>query len=289
MLVLGAGLLVAACAALIFSLDLVRPIEVRPAVFGRRPATGGPAAGIAVGNDVRSLGRFRLLTAAALIAKAERNLALAGHRPGWTLRRLMLAKVWLSAITGFCMVLVWSADPSSRSLVMGVVATGFAFFVPDLLLDGRARERQAQIERELPDLLDQTLIAIESGMSFESALSRVGQSGSGPLAGELVRTLQDMRLGMSRRAAYNALADRTSIEDLKRFCKQIVQAEEFGVSTSALVRNLAKEMRAKRRFRAEEAAQKLPVKMVFPLVACFLPVLFVVNLYPAIHNMAEFF
>jgi len=290
MLLVGTVLLLAACASLFVSLGLVQVSQLgvgKPT--RRRSASASFDGGIAVGNDVRTLGRLRLLTAPTLIAKAERNLALAGHRPGWTLRRLMLVKVWIAAFTGLLMATVWGSDPSSRALVTGVIALGFAFFIPDLLLSGRARARQEEIERELPDLLDQTLIAIESGMSFEGALARVGKSGSGPLAAEFVRTLQDMRLGMSRRAAYNALAERTSIDDLKRFCKQVVQAEEFGVSTSTLIRNLANEMRLKRRFRAEEAAQKLPVKMVFPLVACFLPVLFVVNLYPAIHSMGEFF
>jgi tight adherence protein C len=288
MLLLGAVLLLGACASLLVSLDLVQP-RLTGRESRRRREPSPRSTGIAVTNDLESLGRLRLLTISSLTVKAERNLALAGHRPGWTLRRMMLAKVWLAATVGLLMVLMFGAAPSGRLLVFGLLAAGFAFFVPDLLLDGRARERQERIEREIPDLLDQTLIAIESGMSFEGALSRVGHSGTGPLAEELVRTLQDMRLGMSRRAAYDAMAERTSIEDLKRFCKQVVQAEEFGVSTSTLIRNLAKEMRMKRRFRAEEAAQKLPVKMVFPLVVCFLPVVFVVNLYPAIHNLVEFF
>ncbi|MCW2769901.1 MAG: secretion system protein [Aeromicrobium sp.] len=288
MLLLGAVLLLGACVSLLVSLDLVQ-LGLAGRESRRRRETSPRSTGIAVTNDLESLGRLRLLTISSLTLKAERNLALAGHRPGWTLRRMMLAKVWLAAGVGFVFLLMFGADHSGRMLVFGLLAVGFAFFVPDLLLDGRARERQERIEREIPDLLDQTLIAIESGMSFEGALARVGHSGSGPLAEELVRTLQDMRLGMSRRAAYHAMAERTSIEDLKRFCKQVVQAEEFGVSTSTLIRNLAKEMRLKRRFRAEEAAQKLPVKMVFPLVACFLPVVFVVNLYPAIHSLIEFF
>ena len=156
-----------------------------------------------------------------------------------------------------------------------------AFFGPDMWLDRRAKERQKQIERDLPDVLDQTVIALESGLSFEAALARISDNGSGPLAEEFKRTLQDMRLGMSRRAAYRALSDRTSVEDVKRFCKQIVQAEEFGVSMASVVRNRAKDMRVKRRYRAEEIAQKIPVKIIFPLAVCFMPVLFAVILYPS--------
>jgi tight adherence protein C len=96
-----------------------------------------------------------------------------------------------------------------------------------------------------------------------------------------------MQLGMSRRAAYNELAERTSSEDLKRFCKQITQAEEFGVSVAQVVRNLAKEMRIKRKYRAEEMAQKIPVKMIFPLATCFMPVLFIIILFPVGYGLAQ--
>jgi tight adherence protein C len=287
MLLIGTLLVLAACALLFVSLGLTRPKKVTSLGTWRRAKSASTTASIFVENDAESLGRLRVLTVPTLIAKAERNIALAGHKAGWTLQRLMLAKVFLATGAGFVTFLVWSAGPSGRGFALLVLVTALAFFFPDLWLNSRAQERQQQIQRELPDLLDQTIIAIESGMSFEGALARVGQRGSGPLAEEFVRTLQDMRLGMSRRAAYHALADRTSIEDLKRFCKQVIQAEEFGVSTASLVRNLANEMRIKRRFRAEEAAQKLPVKMIFPLVTCFFPVLFVVILFPAFYGLGQ--
>jgi len=95
-----------------------------------------------------------------------------------------------------------------------------------------------------------------------------------------------MRLGMSRRAAYQAFSERTTVEDVQRFCKQILQAEEFGVSMSTVVRNRASDMRIKRRYRAEEIAQKIPVKIIFPLATCLMPVLFIVILYPTFSQMA---
>jgi tight adherence protein C len=287
MLILGAALILGACWLLFVSLGLTAPAIVPTGAAWRRKQAPSRSTSVFVENDVASLGRFRVLTVPTLIAKAERNIALAGHRAGWTLRRLMLVKVIAASSVGFVFFLLWSSAPSGRGFALFLLATACAFFFPDLWLSSRAKERQLAIERELPDLLDQVIIAIESGMSFEGALARVGERGRGPLAEEFVRTLQDMRLGMSRRAAYDALADRTSIADLKRFCKQVVQAEEFGVSTATLVRNLAKEMRVKRRFRAEEAAQKLPVKMIFPLVTCFFPVLFVVILFPAFYGLGQ--
>jgi len=288
MLILGTALVLAACSMLFVSLGLTAPRQlVSPGMPWRRVSRSSDPTPFFVENDAASIGRLRLLTVPTLIAKAERNIALSGHKAGWTLRRLMLVKVFSATGAGFLMFIVWSTSPSGRGFAMFVLVTGIAFFFPDLWLNSRAKERQQQIERDLPDLLDQVIIAIESGMSFEGALARVGQRGRGPLAEEFVRTLQDMRLGMSRRTAYNALADRTSTVDLKRFCKQVIQAEEFGVSTATLVRNLANEMRIKRRFRAEEAAQKLPVKMIFPLVTCFFPVLFVVVLFPAFYGISQ--
>jgi tight adherence protein C len=288
MVILGAALILGACWLLFVSLGLTAPRQIVPiGTSWRRKQSPSPSASIFVENDAASLGRLRVLTVPTLIDRAERNIALAGHKAGWTLRRLMLVKVIAACSVGFVFFLLWGTAPSGRGFAIFVLATAAAFLFPDLWLSSRAKERQLAIERELPDLLDQVIIAIESGMSFEGALARVGERGRGPLSEEFMRTLQDMRLGMSRRAAYQALADRTSIADLKRFCKQIVQAEEFGVSTATLVRNLATEMRVKRRFRAEEAAQKLPVKMIFPLVTCFFPVLFVVILFPVFYGLGQ--
>ncbi|MET0822091.1 MAG: type II secretion system F family protein [Aeromicrobium sp.] len=288
MLLLGSTFVLAACVLLAVSLGVTVP---RPSVpqgrSWRRAGQTSSVSTIFVENDLASIGRLRVVTVPFLIARAERNIALAGHRAGWTLRRLMLTKVSAAIVAGVLTLSLWASSPSGRGFALFALLTALAFFFPDLWLSSRAKERQLEIERELPDLLDQVIIAIESGMTFEGALARVGQRGHGPLAQEFVRTLQDMRLGMSRRAAYNALADRTSVADLRRFCKQVIQAEEFGVSTATLVRNLAAEMRTKRRFRAEEAAQKLPVKMIFPLVVCFFPVLFLVVLFPAFYGIGQ--
>lgn len=289
MLIIGTLLVFGAVALLFVALDLVRP-EMVPTSFRRRNApVRSSGSSVFVANDPESMGRLRVLTVPFLVEKAERNIALAGYKAGWSLRRLMVVKAGAGATVGFAMFMFFSADPSGRRLLMALGATALAFFYPDIWLSGRAQDRQQQIERELPDILDQTVIAIESGLSFEAALSRVADAGTGPLAEEFRRTLQDMRLGMTRRAAYHALADRTSMDDLKRFCKQIIQAEEFGVSMATVVRNLAKEMRIKRRYRAEEIAQKIPVKIIFPLAFCFMPVLFVIILYPSLRGLIAAF
>lgn len=222
------------------------------------------------------------------LAAYERTLQLGGRPYGWTPATVVRVKTILTlvlSVTAFLLVVV--PEPGTMRIVLWIAITFMAFVAPDVIISGRATERQAAIELALPDVLDQVTIAIESGMGFEAALTRVGLAGEGPLADELVRTVQDMRLGMARREAYGALAARTDVEDLHRFLRTIVQAEENGVSVSSVVRGLAKEMRVSRRLRAEGRAQQVPTKMLFPMMACIFPVLFVVVLAPAAFNIAD--
>lgn len=285
MLIIGTALMLAAIGAMMVALDLVRP-TFAPKVVGRRiassQATDGPKF---MESDPQSLGIWRLLTVPALLERAKRNIILGGYQAGWGLRRLLVLKMVAGTVAGFVAFTYFGLDPSPRRFMVCLGVTVLCFFYPDLWLDGRAKERQKQIERDLPDILDQTVIALESGLSFEAALARISENGAGPLSEEFKRTLQDMRLGMSRRAAYQALADRTTVDDVKRFCKQVVQAEEFGVSMATVVRNRAKDMRVKRKYRAEEIAQKIPVKIIFPLAVCFMPVLFILVLYPSFQGL----
>ena len=286
MLIIGAVLILAAIGALLIALDLVQPIAAPTVIRRRHASSQATGASMFVDSDPQALGRLRFLTAPFLIEKAERNIVLGGYQAGWGLRRLLVLKIVAGTIGGFVSFSFFSINPSGGRLAGFVVVTALCFFYPDIWVDARAKERQTQIERELPDILDQTVIALESGLSFEAAMARISDNNTGPLAQEFKRTLQDMRVGMSRRSAYQALSDRTSVDDVKRFCKQILQAEEFGVSMSTVVRNRASDMRIKRRYRAEELAQKIPVKIIFPLATCLMPVLFIVILYPTFHGMA---
>ena len=284
MLILGAVLVFAAIGALLVALDLVRPLEA-PKVASRRFASSQATGAVFADIDPTSLGPWRIFTVPFLIARAERNIVLGGFQAGWGLRRLLVTKVVAGTVVGFFGFTWFSLEPSGVRLIGFLLATATAFFYPDIWLEDKARKRQKQIERDLPDLLDQTVIALESGLSFEASLARISDNGTGPLAEEFKRTLQDMRLGMSRRGAYRALSERTNVADVQRFCKQVVQAEEFGVSMSTVVRNRAQDMRVKRRYRAEEIAQKIPVKIIFPLACCFMPVLFMIILYPTFRGL----
>jgi tight adherence protein C len=120
-------------------------------------------------------------------------------------------------------------------------------------------------------------------------MARAGQNGKGPLAEELVRTLQDLQVGRSRKDAYLAMAQRTDVPDLRSFVRSVVQADAYGIGLAGVLRTQAKQMRVKRRQRAEEKAMKLPVKVLFPLMFCILPVLFIVIIGPAVINVMNNF
>ena len=220
-------------------------------------------------------------TPPSMTARIERDLVLAGRPVGWSLDKAILYKpIGLAAGAGFFVLTL--TNGATLAVIFGLAMVPLGYFVPDLLIKNLALKRQETIQKELPDLLDQIVISIEAGVGFESALSRAGQRNTGPLADEVLRLVQDIALGLSRREAYLALADRTTVEDLQGFCRAVVQAEEYGVSIAAVVRSQAKELRLKRRMRAETAAQKVPVKILIPLMLCILPVLFVIVLGPAV-------
>jgi tight adherence protein C len=229
------------------------------------------------------------LTPSGTVARLDRLAGRAGRPADWPVPKLVAAKLVLAAVAGGLGLLVISARATPLNVALVVAVTFVAYFVPELLLYSRGQERQDAIGLELADTLDQMTIAVEAGLGFESAMSRAGKNGKGPLAEELVRTLQDIAVGQPRREAYLALAERTGVPDLRRFIGAVVQADAYGVSIADVLRTQAQEMRLKRRQRAEEKAMQIPVKVIFPLILCILPTLFIVLLGPAAMDMMEAF
>jgi tight adherence protein C len=266
-------------AALVRARDnLARGIDV--GVAGSPAGRSGPGA---------LAGLARALTPRGTGARIDRLLAKAGRPAAWPPARVIAAKLVLAAVSGLLCLLVVLAHPGAFMAVVGVVVPVVAYFVPELLLHSRGQERQEAIGLELADTLDQMTIAVEAGLGFESAMARAGRNGKGPLAEELVRTLQDIAVGQPRRDAYLAMAERTGVADLRRFVRAVVQADQYGVSIADVLRTQAAEMRLKRRQRAEEKAMQIPVKVIFPLILCILPTLFIVLLGPAVMDIVKAF
>jgi tight adherence protein C len=235
------------------------------------------------------VGLARGLTPSGTVARLDRLAATAGRPAAWPVAKLVAAKLVLALIAGLLGALLVAGRPSTFTVLMAVAVTVVAYHVPELLLKSRGQERQQAIALELADTLDQMTIAVEAGLGFESAMARAGRNGKGPLAEELVRTLQDIAVGQPRRDAYLALAERTGVPDLRRFIRAVVQADAYGVSIADVLRTQAQEMRLKRRQRAEEKAMQIPVKVIFPLILCILPTLFIVLLGPAVLDIIEAF
>ncbi|MHA7297379.1 type II secretion system F family protein [Pseudarthrobacter sp. MDT1-22] len=229
------------------------------------------------------------LTPAGYEAKLDRWLSLAGRPTSMPLDRLVIAKPLLALAGAAFGLLLYSKAPTPQNIGWGLFLTAFFYFVPDLLIYNKGIKRQKDIEQELPNTLDQMLISVEAGLGFEAAMARAGGYGGGALAQELMRTLQDIQVGRPRQESYEAMADRSSVQDLRSFVRAVVQADKYGIGIARVLRTQAKQARVKRRQRAEEKAMKLPVKVLFPLLLCIFPVLFIVLLGPAAIKIIEAF
>jgi tight adherence protein C len=226
----------------------------------------------------------RRLTPPAYVAFLDRLLALAGRPVSMPLGKVLGSKLGIGVAGVTAGVYLSSVGSTPIMKLAGLFLLFLGYFIPDLLLYSKGLERQKVIQLELANTLDQMLISVEAGLGFEGAMARAGDNGKGPLAEELVRTLQDMQVGRSRRESYLALAERTNIPELRSFVQAVVQADTYGIAISRVLRVQAKVMRVKRRQRAEEKAMKLPVMILFPLLFFIFPVLFIAILGPAVIN-----
>jgi tight adherence protein C len=231
----------------------------------------------------RLVGTGKRLTGQDASARIRRKLDQAGNPRSWSVERVLGAKV-----LGFAVALVLSIVVAmllnlslalTMALCVGLALLGFE--APNLLLHQKAYEREAAMRRELPDALDLLTISVEAGLGFDSALTRVAQNTGGPLAEEFARVLQEMQIGMGRAEAIRAMGERSDLAELRGFATAMVQADAFGIPIGQVLRVQSVEMRTRRRQRAEELAQKVPVKILFPLIFCILPTLFVAILGPA--------
>ena len=162
---------------------------------------------------------------------------------------------------------------------LGSAALGV--FLPRVWLGSRVRHRQHEIEKSLPDAFDLVTTCVEAGLGLDASLAKVAEKVEGPFAEELSVMLREVSLGKLRRDALKEMGERIGIGDLTIFVNAVIQAETMGTSIAAVLRVQSDQMRTRRRQRAEAQAYKAPVKMVFPLVLCIFPTLFIVILGPA--------
>jgi tight adherence protein C len=233
----------------------------------------------------------RRLTPAGVTERLREELVYAGSPRGWDAERILVAKLLLAAGLGVLAFISGVAGGVEPALVTVMVLVGafVGWFVPEWILRGRSGARQDEIGRTLPDALDLLSITVEAGLGFDAALQRVAREMGGPLGQELFRVVQEMRLGKSRQAALRGLADRSKVSELKEFVLAMIQADTFGIAITQVLKIQADELRIKRRQVIEEEAQKVPVKMIFPLIMCILPATFIVLAGPAVLRIVDFF
>lgn len=283
------GLIITPITFIVWSLIAVdrRGLAAVQGNLGRAVKSGptGPAAPTERSALVVVLGRR--LTPKGYAGWLDKLLARAGRPAGLPLERLLMVKPAAALVTALLAILVLVKSPSPAGFLLALFLTSLAYFAADIIVHGRGAERQKAIGLELPNTLDQMLISVEAGLGFEGAMARASSNGRGPLAAELGRALQDMQVGRSRKDAYLAMAERVDSPDLRSFVRSVVRADTYGIAIAGVLRTQAKQMRIKRRQRAEEKAMKLPVKVLFPLMFCILPVLFTVIIGPAAINVMD--
>jgi tight adherence protein C len=224
--------------------------------------------------------------------RVAKKLLLAGGPVGWDAERVLAFKV-IGAVSGVFggFVLSTMLKPAPFIAIVAIALLAFVGFVlPDSLLNRKVTERQKEILKTLSDTLDLLTISVEAGLSLNAAIAQVVQNVPGVLSAEFARMLQEIQLGVPRSEAFRHLADRTDVEELNGFALAMIQADVFGVSIASVLRTQAQQLRIKRRQAAEAKAQQTPVKIVFPLVLCILPALFVVIVGPgAIQIVTQLF
>jgi tight adherence protein C len=242
-----------------------------------------PLAERAIAPVVLGLGKvLNRFTPIGYLNKLQHKLMLAGTPANLDAPSLVVIKVFT---TIFGIILAFFAQRVAGSgfqrLVLILFPIVLGFFGPDAWLSRKVEERRSSMQRSLPDVLDLLVISVEAGLGFDSALARVVSTVPGPLTEEFFRMLQETRVGVSRRDAMRHLMERSDLDELRSFLLAMMQAEAFGVAIARVLRVQADEMRVKRRQRAQEKAFAAPVKIVFPLVFCIFPALFIVLLGPA--------
>lgn len=223
--------------------------------------------------------------------RIARKLVLAGSPAGWDAERVLAFKI-IGAVAGFVVSLVLlrvlALAPFLQVVVLALL-TLVGFIVPDSIINSRVEERKKEILRTLSDTLDLLTISVEAGLSLNAAIAQVVRNVPGVLSSEFARMLQEIQLGVPRSDAFRHLAERTDVDELNAFALAMIQADIFGVSIASVLRTQAVQLRIKRRQSIEAKAQQTPVKIVFPLVLCVLPALFVVIVGPGAISIFESF
>lgn len=231
------------------------------------------------------------ITGVDQVERIRQRLDKAGNPAGWSVERVATGKV-LGIISGVVFGFAFSVLLGQSWMISVLIVVAFAVFgwnAPALYLYNTALKRDEVMRKEIADSVDLLTISVEAGLGFDAALQQVARNTEGPLAMEFSRVLQEMQIGRGRSESLRALADRTNMPEVRGFVSAMVQADSFGIPIGQVLRVQSREMRTKRRQRAEEKAAQVPVKIMVPVVLFILPCLFIIVIGPAAISMIEVF
>jgi tight adherence protein C len=189
----------------------------------------------------------------------------------------------------FVIFLGSSTWPVSREIFVTIIFIVLGFFFPQLWLQSKIQRRQKEIRKGLPDALDLLTICVEAGLGFDAAMAKVGDKWENEISLSFARALREIQLGKARRDALKVMADRVDIPEMTSFVAAIIQSEALGVSMARVLRIQSDQMRIKRKQRAEEEAEKAPIKMILPMGIFIFPSILIVLLTPALLRIVETF
>ena len=235
----------------------------------------------------RLSGRMSRVASSSFTDRTEKRLALAGNPGELRVADWLGIKAIGAAIGGILFFFLFGVVgilgfPFPVGYLLSIVGLLFGYTIPEFWLGGRVKKRQKAILLMIPDTLDLLTISVRAGLGFDAALGKVVEKLKGPLSEEFRRALAEIRVGKARRDSLRDIVPRTEVPPLTNFIGAIIQAEQLGVSISKVLQVQSEQLRIERRQRAEEQAAKAPIKMLFPLVGCIFPSLFIVILGPAI-------
>ncbi len=235
----------------------------------------------------RLSGRMSRMASSSFSDRTEKRLALAGNPGELRVADWLGIKAIGAAIGGILFFFLFGVVgllgfPFPISYSFAIIGLLFGYTIPEFWLGGRVKKRQKAILLMIPDTLDLLTISVRAGLGFDAALGKVVEKLKGPLSEEFRRALAEIRVGKARRDSLRDIVPRTEVPPLTNFIGAIIQAEQLGVSISKVLQVQSEQLRIERRQRAEEQAAKAPIKMLFPLVGCIFPSLFIVILGPAI-------
>ena len=299
-LIIGLSLVAASVVLVLRSFSLATAERRRTlgqiGAYGFRASTPGAEGSVDVGgalDDLASAAGERALARFAGLRASETRLRALLNSAGmyrtsvasFVGKRILAVSGGLSMLT----LLAVSGRLETRTLLAGVMATVMGWYMPYVRVQRRARLRLEQIDREVPELVDLLVTTVEGGIGFAAGLQLASRSIQGALGQELRLVLREQSLGLTPEEALRNLSHRVDSPAMRAFTQALLQGESLGVSIGTILRDLATDMRKRRRQMAEERAQKTPTKILFPLIVLILPAMFIVTLGPVALEMMSFF